>query len=121
MYARVWKRVLDVILSLAALVVLSPVLVMLIVMGMIVMGGNPFFTQIRPGKDEKLFRLVKFRSMSNRKGADGKLLPDEKRLTGYGRFIRATSLDIATYGEAIAAPVVGCFARKPNWLIALWH
>lgn len=93
MYARVWKRVLDVILSLAALVVLSPVLLMLIVVGMIVMGGNPFFTQIRPGKDEKLFRLVKFRSMSNRKGADGKLLPDEKRLTGYGRFIRATSLD----------------------------
>ena len=67
MYARVWKRVLDVILSLTALVILSPVLLVLTVIGTILMGGNPFFTQIRPGKDEKLFRLVKFRSMSNKK------------------------------------------------------
>lgn len=93
MYARVWKRVLDVTLSLAALVVLSPVLLILTVVGAVVMGGNPFFTQIRPGKDEKLFRLVKFRSMNNRKDKSGKLLPDEKRLTAYGRFIRASSLD----------------------------
>ena len=93
MYARVWKRVLDVILSSSALVILSPVLLGLTVTGTIVMGGNPFFTQIRPGKDEKLFRLVKFRSMSNKKDKDGELLPDEKRLTKYGRFIRSTSLD----------------------------
>lgn len=93
MYARVWKRVLDVILSAAALLVLSPVLLILTVVGAFVMGGNPFFTQVRPGKDEKLFRLVKFRSMSNRKDSDGNLLPDEKRLTKYGRFIRSTSLD----------------------------
>ena len=93
MYARVWKRVLDVILSATALLVLSPVLLVLTVVGAFVMGGNPFFTQIRPGKDEKLFWLVKFRSMSNKKDKDGNLLPDEKRLTKYGRFIRSTSLD----------------------------
>ena len=93
MYARVWKRVLDVILSATALLVLSPVLLVLTVVGAFVMGGNPFFTQIRPGKDEKLFRLVKFRSMSNKKDKNGNLLPDEKRLTKYGRFIRSTSLD----------------------------
>lgn len=93
MYARIWKRWMDVILSLVALIVLFPVLLILTVMGTIAMGGNPFFTQIRPGKDEKLFRLVKFRSMNNKKDAEGNLLPDEKRLTGYGRFIRRTSLD----------------------------
>lgn len=93
MYRKFWKRFLDIVLSLAALVVFSPVLLVLTVVGAIVMRGNPFFTQIRPGKDEKLFRLVKFRSMSNLKDQDGNLLPDEKRLTAYGRFIRASSLD----------------------------
>lgn len=93
MYAKFWKRVLDFALSLAALVVLSPVLLVLTIVGAIIMGGNPFFTQIRPGKDEKLFRLIKFRSMTNRKDADGNLLPDDQRLTKYGRFLRSTSLD----------------------------
>lgn len=93
MYATYFKRPLDFILSLAAILVLSPVLLTLTFFGAIAMGGNPFFTQVRPGKDEKLFRLVKFRSMSNRKDSDGNLLPDEKRLTKYGRFIRSTSLD----------------------------
>lgn len=93
MYAGFWKRVLDFTLSLAALIVLSPVLLVLTAVGAVQMGGNPFFTQIRPGKDEKLFRLVKFRSMSNKKDKNGDLLPDEKRLTKYGKFIRSTSLD----------------------------
>jgi lipopolysaccharide/colanic/teichoic acid biosynthesis glycosyltransferase len=93
MYQKFWKRFLDFTLSLVALVVFSPVLLVLTVVGAVVMRGNPFFTQIRPGKDEKLFRLVKFRSMSNLKDKDGNLLPDEKRLTTYGKFIRATSLD----------------------------
>lgn len=57
------------------------------------MGGNPFFTQERPGKDEKIFKLIKFRSMNNKKGADGKLLPDMQRITKYGHFIRNTSAD----------------------------
>ena len=93
MYVKLWKRVLDVILSLAALVLLSPILLILAMVGMVAMGGNPFFIQIRPGKNEKLFRLVKFRSMTNQKDKEGKLLPDEQRLTDYGRFIRSTSLD----------------------------
>lgn len=93
MYRKFWKRFFDFTLSLMALVMLSPVLLVLTVAGAIVMRGNPFFTQIRPGKDEKLFRLVKFRSMSNLKDKDGNLLPDEKRLTAYGKFIRSTSLD----------------------------
>jgi lipopolysaccharide/colanic/teichoic acid biosynthesis glycosyltransferase len=57
------------------------------------MKGNPFFTQLRPGKDEKIFRLVKFRTMSCQKDQDGNLLPDEQRLNKYGKFLRSTSLD----------------------------
>lgn len=93
MYRKCLKRALDFILSLLALTVLSPVLLVLTAVGAVAMGGNPFFTQQRPGKDEKIFRLIKFRSMTNKKGADGKLLPDDQRLTGYGRFLRSTSLD----------------------------
>lgn len=93
MYAKFWKRILDFILSLCALIVLSPVLLVLTVVGAVVMRGNPFFTQVRPGKDEKLFRLIKFRSMTCKKDRDGNLLPDEQRLTRYGKFIRSTSLD----------------------------
>jgi len=93
MYAKYFKRVLDVVLSLLALIVLSPVLLVLIVLGAIHMKGNPFFTQLRPGKDEKIFRLIKFRTMTNQKDKDGNLLPDDKRLTKYGRILRSTSLD----------------------------
>jgi len=98
MYARYFKRPLDFILSLAAILVLSPVLLVLTVVGAVTMGGNPFFVQPRPGKkdrngQEKIFRLIKFRSMSNRKDKEGNLLPDDQRLTKYGKFIRSTSLD----------------------------
>lgn len=93
MYEKIWKRVLDFVLSLAALIVLSPVFLVLIVVGAVMMGGNPFFTQIRPGRDERLFKLIKFRSMNNKKDAEGNLLPDEDRLTKYGAFLRSTSLD----------------------------
>ena len=93
MYARFWKRVLDLALSLLALTVLSPVLLVLTLLGAVIMKGNPFFTQIRPGKDEKLFRLIKFRSMTSATDSSGRLLPDEKRLTAYGRLLRASSLD----------------------------
>ena len=93
MYAKFFKRFLDFFLSLTALLVLSPVLLILTVAGAIAMGGNPFFTQSRPGKDERIFQLIKFRTMTNKKGADGELLPDEQRLTGYGKFLRSTSLD----------------------------
>lgn len=93
MYAKFIKRPLDFTLSLLALIVLSPVLIILIVMGAIGMKGNPFFTQLRPGKNEKIFKLIKFRTMTNEKDKDGNLLPDEKRLNKYGKFLRSTSLD----------------------------
>lgn len=93
MYARFFKRIIDFILSLCALLVLSPVLLILVILGFIFMKGNPFFTQLRPGKDEKIFRLIKFRTMTNQKDKDGNLLPDNVRLTKYGKFLRSTSLD----------------------------
>lgn len=92
-YARYIKRLLDFILSLIALVILSPILLIFIVIGAIKMGGNPFFTQERPGKDGKIFKLIKFRTMTNKKDAEGNLLPDDQRLTSYGKFLRSTSVD----------------------------
>ena len=98
MYAGFFKRLIDFMLSLIALTLLSPVLVVLMVVGAIAMRGNPFFTQLRPGKkgkngQEKIFRLIKFRTMSNAKDKEGNLLPDDVRLNGYGKFLRSTSLD----------------------------
>ena len=93
MYAKCIKRILDFLLSLMALLILSPVLLILTILGACFMGGNPFFTQRRPGKGEKIFRLIKFRTMSNRRDENGNLLPDEVRLNQYGRFLRSTSLD----------------------------
>ena len=93
MYAKYIKRILDFFLSLCALIVLSPLLLILIILGAIFMRGNPFFTQQRPGKDEKIFKLIKFRTMDNRKDKDGNLLPDDVRLNKYGRILRSTSLD----------------------------
>lgn len=93
MYAKYFKRVIDFCLSLIGLIVLSPLLFLLMLLGAVFMGGNPFFTQERPGKDEKIFKLIKFRTMDNRRDKDGNLLPDEVRLNKYGRFLRSTSLD----------------------------
>ena len=93
MYAKYFKRAMDFILSVGALIVLSPVLLVLTVLGAIKMKGNPFFTQLRPGKDEKIFRLIKFRSMTCETDAQGNPLPDEVRLTRYGKLLRSTSLD----------------------------
>ena len=93
MYAKVFKRVLDFIISLCGIIVLSPLFIILIIVGAIKMKGNPFFTQDRPGYREKIFKLVKFRTMTNDKDENGDLLPDEKRLIPYGKFLRSTSLD----------------------------
>ena len=92
-YEKYIKRLIDIMCSLAALIVLSPVLLVLTIVGAIKMKGNPFFTQLRPGKDEKIFKLVKFRTMTCERDKDGKLLPDEQRLTKYGKILRSTSLD----------------------------
>ena len=98
MYAKFFKRLIDYMLSLIALIVLSPLLLILIIVGSIAMRGNPFFVQPRPGKkdkngQEKIFKLLKFRTMDNRKDKDGNLLPDEVRLNKYGQVLRSTSLD----------------------------
>lgn len=93
MYERHFKRLIDIVVSFTALVILAPVLLILTISGAVMMRGNPFFTQLRPGKDEKIFRLVKFCSMTNAKDENGELLPDEMRLTRYGKFLRSTSLD----------------------------
>ena len=99
MYAKFFKRAFDFLLSLTAFAVLSPLFLLLIVCGAIAMRGNPFFTQPRPGKidrktgKEKIFRLIKFRTMSNKRDHEGKLLPDHARLNRYGRFLRSSSLD----------------------------
>lgn len=93
MYANCFKRIIDFLLALAALTVLFVPLLILTVLGAIKMKGNPFFTQPRPGKNERVFHLIKFRTMTNERDARGTLLPDEQRITGYGRFLRATSLD----------------------------
>ena len=99
MYAHFFKRLIDFLLSLIAILVLSPVLLMLIIIGAIAMRGNPFFVQLRPGKinkktgREKIFRLIKFRTMTCEKDAHGNLLPDEKRLNKFGKILRSTSLD----------------------------
>ena len=99
MYSKFFKRVIDFTLSLIALLVLSPILLILVIIGAIAMKGNPFFTQMRPGKidkktgKEKIFKLIKFRTMSNAKDKNGDLLPDKVRLNKYGRLLRSSSLD----------------------------
>ena len=93
MYSKYIKRPLDFTLSLCAIIILSPILLILTVIGVFAMKGNPFFTQLRPGKNEKIFKLIKFRTMTCVKDSNGNFLPDEKRLTKYGKFLRSTSLD----------------------------
>ncbi len=93
MYARFLKRLFDFLIALCATICLSPIFILLIILGAIKMKGNPFFTQDRPGKDEKIFKLIKFRTMTCEKDENGNLLPDDDRLTRYGKLLRSTSLD----------------------------
>ena len=92
-YRKYIKRFLDILISLCALIVLSPLMLALIILGWIMMKGSPFFTQKRPGKNEKIFTIIKFRTMTNEKDKNGNLLQDELRLNSYGKFLRSTSLD----------------------------
>ena len=92
-YAKFIKRVLDFILSTIVLIILSPLIVLLILIGSVAVKGNPFFTQDRPGRNETTFKLIKLRTMTNEKDVNGELLPDSVRLIPYGRFLRKTSLD----------------------------
>ena len=93
MYRKYVKRVMDVICALAAIIVFSWLFIIVGVMVRIKLGKPVIFTQARPGKDEKIFKLYKFRTMTDKKDEEGNLLPDEQRLTSFGRFLRKTSLD----------------------------
>ena len=93
MYAKYIKRVLGFILSLLALIILSPIMLVIWILVRIKLGKPAIFKQDRPGKDEKIFTLYKFRTMTNGKDEKGNLLPDEKRLTKFGKVLRSTSLD----------------------------
>lgn len=93
MYEKVLKRIFDCLLSGIALIVLSPIILVTAMLVRIKLGTPVIFKQERPGKDEKLFKLFKFRSMTDERDVNGNLLPDEKRLPGFGRILRTTSLD----------------------------
>ena len=93
MYRKFIKRLFDLLLSLAGIIVLLPVLLVLWVLVRVKLGSPALFTKERPGKNEKVFKLYKFRSMTDERDKNGELLPDEIRLTRFGRLLRATSLD----------------------------
>jgi undecaprenyl phosphate N,N'-diacetylbacillosamine 1-phosphate transferase len=98
LYRQFFKRFWDIVLSGIAIIILSPTLLVLTILGRIKMKGNPFFVQARPGKKgkdgkEKIFNLIKFRSMTEEKDENGNYLPDDVRLTKYGKILRSTSLD----------------------------
>lgn len=93
MYGRVIKRLIDIFISGLSLIILSPVLLVLYILIRTKLGKPVLFTQERPGKDEKIFKLYKFRSMSDERDEKGELLPDEVRLTKFGKLLRSTSLD----------------------------
>ena len=98
MYSKCFKRIIDFTLSMIALAILLPLLLILTVIGAVAMGGNPSYVQPRPGKkdkhgNEKIFHLIKFRTINNKRDENGNLLPDDVRLNKFGKFLRSTSLD----------------------------
>lgn len=93
MYRTFFKKIVDLLLGLTAFLLLSPIFLFLTIRLYFANGGNPFFIQARPGKNNKIFQLIKFKTMNDRRDANGKLLPDAKRLTPIGRTVRKTSLD----------------------------
>jgi len=93
MYKRFLKQIIDFIIAFKAMVVLSPILLVVVILLALANKGNPFFFQNRPGKDERIFKIVKFRTMTNERDQNGNLLPDADRLTGIGKFVRKTSID----------------------------
>ncbi len=93
MYAKYVKRLLDFIISFLAIIILSPVMLIIYILVRIKLGKPAIFKQQRPGKNEKIFTLYKFRTMTDERDEDGNLLPDEKRLTKFGKMLRSTSLD----------------------------
>ena len=92
-YAKYVKRILDMILSLSAIIVLSPLLLILYLLVRVKLGSPVLFRQERPGRNGEIFTLCKFRTMTDKRNEKGELLPDEERLTGFGKMLRSTSLD----------------------------
>lgn len=93
MYKKYIKRILDIILSLIAIIVTLPIFLIVGILILIFIGQPAIFRQKRPGKNEKIFTMYKFRTMTNKKDKDGNLLPDDQRLPKFGKFLRKTSLD----------------------------
>lgn len=94
MYKHFFKRFLDFWISLIVLIIISPILLVVTIwLHFANKGAGTFFTQDRPGKDGKIFKVIKFKTMSDQRDADGNLLPDEQRLTKVGKFVRSTSID----------------------------
>ena len=93
MYRKYIKRLLDIVLSFIAIIILLPLYAIISILVLIFMGWPILFKQPRPGKNEKIFNMYKFRTMTNKKDKEGNLLPDEQRLNKFGKFLRATSLD----------------------------
>ncbi|WP_316838238.1 sugar transferase [Pedobacter nutrimenti] len=93
MYKLFLKRLIDFILGTIFIFILSPVFIVVLIFLCVTNNGKPFFFQSRPGKGKKIFRIIKFKTMNDKKDKDGELLPDSERLTAVGRFIRKTSLD----------------------------
>lgn len=93
MYQKYFKRLFDFLIALVALLLFSPIFILVTIGLFFANQGKPFFFQIRPGKNEKLFRIIKFKTMNDKKDANGYLLPDAQRLTKIGNFVRKTSLD----------------------------
>lgn len=116
MYRNFYKRIIDFFCAFLALSVFSPLFLVLMIIGFFAMKGNPFFTQERPGYHEKIFKLIKFRTMTNERDAEGKLLPDEKRLNGYGKFLRSTSLDELPEAINILIGDMSVIGPRP-WLV----
>lgn len=93
MYKKYFKRVSDILISFVLLILLSPVLLIVSVLLAFANNGTPFFLQARPGKDEKIFKIIKFKTMNDKTDSNGNLLPDEDRITGFGQMIRRSSID----------------------------
>jgi len=93
MYKRFFKQIIDFLIAFTALIILSPILLIVVILLGFANRGNPFFFQNRPGKHERIFKIVKFRTMTNERDENGILLPDADRLTGIGKFVRKTSID----------------------------
>ncbi len=93
MYKKFVKRIIDIIMSLIAIIILLPIYIIIAILVLIFMGWPILFKQPRPGKDEKIFNMYKFRTMTNKKDKYGNLLPDDQRLSKFGKFLRSTSLD----------------------------